>query len=72
MTEREQIEKEIEEYEKRRAGLISDDRSLHELEGRIGGLLLCITELASVLPQISARHSSSIYGKPRTILEPRT
>ena len=50
MTEREQIEKEIEEYEKRRAGLISDDRSLHELEGRIGGLLLCITELASVLP----------------------
>lgn len=40
MTEREQIQKEIDAYEKRREWVFSDDPNLQELHGRLAGLFI--------------------------------
>ncbi len=40
MTEREQIQQEIDAYEKRREWVLSDDPVVQELHGRLGGLFI--------------------------------
>ena len=40
MTEREQIQKEIDDYEKKREWVFSDDPVIQELHGRIAGLFI--------------------------------